>query len=636
MSVPRTKVDSPDNLTRRSSTVDNPASRGLERRIRQFAVDEGRLPTASEVRSFMLELGVTRESVADLAEEVLRPDESVHARITPASPDLGQRSRRTTSPTTQSVDCNPDCSPRPAEPPDSERPGTGSGESKVDTAPFARPEQLTPDPTPIPKSATPCTSVPLSSIWRAPSDVAEDDAPTAAPADPAVRRAVDDLTDDWHRQGGRLHLDDVTRLVAKRFLAASQQAEILENLADLGIVTETAAPQLRRPRQGSETEYGANVAELLTATSLTTDQLKDYLRAIARTPLLFAEDEVRLGRAIQAGLAADEALDETHRQPPATSRARLGAISEAGRQAQRDLVQANLRLVVSIAKLRTYDGQGLDLADRIQEGNLGLMRAAIKFDPNLGFKFSTYATWWIRQSISRGVADRGRLIRLPVHVFENLHKIRGAQRALMSRYDREPTLAEVAEATGLAEASVQAILDYNRPVASLDATVAGTDGDMTFGDLLSDEADVDGRNDPVDCALASAMRRDLDDLLSTVLDERERDVLERRNGYDGGVVITLDDIGKTHKVTRERIRQVERKAYQKVRGAPGLLPLYEYLCDDLSDVPQKPKQVPQTKRSRKKAPDATSSAMPSSVDRASEASAATAITPNPPPHESHS
>ena len=244
--------------------------------------------------------------------------------------------------------------------------------------------------------------------------------------------------------------------------------------------------------------------------------------------------------------------------------------------------------MVSIAKLRSYEGQGLDLADRIQEGNLGLMRAAVKFDPNLGYKFSTYATWWIRQSISRGLAERGRLIRLPVHVVENLNKIRGARRGLTSRYGREPTVPELAEATGLAEATVRAILDYDRHVGSLDAPVATTDGDLTFGDLLSNEADVDGRNDPVECALASAMRRDLDDLLGSVLDDRARDVLERRNGYDGGVITTLDDLGKDHKVTRERIRQVESKAYSAVRSTPGVLALYEYLCDDLTDEPPMP------------------------------------------------
>ena len=353
----------------------------------------------------------------------------MHALVTPGSPDLGQRSQRTTSPTTQTVRRSPDRPSRPAAPPDAETPGTRIGEPEVDTAALVRPERLASGPTLISKSATPWTSVPLPSTPRAPSDVAERDAPIPATADPAVRRAVDDLTDDWHRQGGRLGPDDVTRLVAKRSLTASQQANVLESLADLGIETETAAPQGRRPREGNETEDDGEVAESLTATSLTTDQLKDYLRAIAATPLLFAEDEVRLGRAIQAGLAADEALNETRCRPSATSRARLGAISAEGRHAQRDLVQANLRLVVSIAKLRTYDGQGLDLADRIQEGNFGLMRAAVKFDPNLGYKFSTYATWWIRQSISRGLADRGRLIRLPVHVVENLHKIKGARRA---------------------------------------------------------------------------------------------------------------------------------------------------------------------------------------------------------------
>lgn len=528
-------------------------SRELETRIRQFAAERGRVPTSSEVRALIAELGLTRDSVADLAEHVASAGAAAPA---PSRPTTAE------APKVALLRPNP----------------VPSGRS-VALPPAVRPQST------VPRADTAQAASAPAAVDRVPPPSPTAGGPPPTAADPAVRRLVDDLTDDWYRQGGRLSDDDVTRLVAKRGLSAPQQAAALAALADLGISVgpgETARDRVPRPVEDAES------VETLAGTALSADQLKDYLKAIGRTPLLFAEDEVRLGRAIQAGLNAEAELAGGGRL---TERAKdqLESIAAAGRQAQRELVQANLRLVVSIAKLKAFQGQGLDLADRIQEGNLGLMRAAVKFDPNLGYKFSTYATWWIRQAISRGLADRGRLIRLPVHVVENLNKIRGARRGLTGRYGRKPTLPELAEATGLAEATVRAILDYDRHVGSLDDPVATTDGDLTFGDLLSDEADIDGRNDPVECALASAMRRDLDDLLGSVLDDRARDVLERRNGYDGGVVLTLDDLGKDYKVTRERIRQVESKAYSTVRSTPGLLALYEYLCDDLTDEPPRPR-----------------------------------------------
>lgn len=534
-------------------------SRDLEMRIRQFASERGRVPTSGEVRALMAELGLTRDSVADLAEQVATASGGATGPSRSALAGAAQVALR--------------------------GPKTALAAGPVTSSHVVRPKAqldsgLTAGPCTGPREA----SAPPAAVDLAPPPPGTGSPPPTQAADAVVRRLVDDLTDDWYRQGGRLSDDDVTRLVAKRALSAPQQAAALAALADLGVSVEpgeTARDRVPGPVDADES------AETLASTSLSSDQLKDYLRAIGRTPLIFAEDEVRLGRAIQAGLNAEAELGGEGRLPD-RARDQLESIAAAGRQAQRELVQANLRLVVSIAKLKTYQGQGLDLADRIQEGNLGLMRAAVKFDPNLGYKFSTYATWWIRQAISRGLADRGRLIRLPVHVVENLHKIRGAWRGLTSRHGRKPTLPELAEATGLAEATVRAILDYDRHVGSLDAPVATTDGDLTFGDLLSDEADVDGRNDPVECALASALRRDLDDLLGSVLDDRARDVLERRNGYDGGVILTLDDLGKDYKVTRERIRQVESKAYSIVRSTTGVLALYEYLCNDLTDEPPMP------------------------------------------------
>ena len=549
-------------LNHRRGTVKPDVTQDLETRIRRFASERGRVPTPREVRLLMAELGLTGDSVSDLAERVASPRALVAPppRVTSATnaqaaPQVGWRPA-------------PAASPLPA--------------STLRDVPPKKSKETTV----LCDVGQEGVSPPVSGdgVFFAPPESDINRPPPPSAVDVPVRRLIDDLTDDWHRQGGLLTDGDVTRLVAKRCLSASQQAAALAALADIGIYVQARGTD---PRHTPDPIESTETVEALSGTSLSSDQLKDYLKAIGRIPLVFAEDEVRLGRAIQAGLNAETELAAGCRLQD-RARDSLESIAAAGREAQRDLIQANLRLVVSIAKLRAYQGQGLDLADRIQDGNLGLMRAAVKFDPNLGYKFSTYATWWIRQAIGRGVADRGRLIRLPVHVVEDLNKIRGARRNLTNRYGREPTAPELAESTGLAEATVRSILDYDRPVRSLDDPVATTDGDLTFGDLLSNEADVDGRNDPVVCALASAMRRDLDELLGSVLDDRARDVLERRNGYDGGVITTLDDLGKDHKVTRERIRQVESKAYSAVRSTASVLALYEYLRDDLTDEPPRP------------------------------------------------
>lgn len=540
----------------RGLAVTHEATRDLEARIRLFAHQHRRPPTPGEVRLLMAELGVSRNAVAKLAESARSPGKGPVSGSTAESRRDPPGAVLSSSPSVETTSLPNAAHGRGARSEDRHRPAHETAAAR---------EGL------------------LAHLGE--SGLQGDFLPPAADAD--VRRAVDDLTDDWHRQGGGLGDEDVTRLVSKRALSAFQHAAILTALSDLGIATDPTTTGSVRPAA-----YEEPVSPDMRPSTVTSDQLKDYLKAIGRTPLLFAEDEVRLGRAIQAGLEAETASAAGSSDLPRTTRVDLESIAAVGRQAQRDLVQANLRLVVSIAKLRIYEGQGLDLSERIQEGNLGLMRAAVKFDPELGYKFSTYATWWVRQSIGRGLADRGRSIRLPVHVVENLRKVKRAQRSLFSRYDREPALPELAEVTGLAEATVRAILDYDRRVVSLDAPVTGAGDDLTFGDLLSDVADVDGRNDPADCALASAMHRDINELLGSVLDDRARDVLEGRNGYDGGVPKTLGELGHTWGVTRERIRQVESKAYSILRGTRGVESLYEYLCDDPSDHPPRPKAKP--------------------------------------------
>lgn len=398
------------------------------------------------------------------------------------------------------------------------------------------------------------------------------------PRDEVVGRAVDDLVDDWHRTGNALRYEDVTRLVSKRALSAEQSAAVLAALDECGIEVEGLAS-----RAVSDVEDSGET-EVVRTTQVSSDGIRSYLAEISRYPLIWAEDEVRLGRQIQAGLAADAILQDAKwlAGVPAAQQVGLRNASAAGRRAHRDMVCANLRLVVSIAKHRSYQGSGVELNDRIQDGNAGLMRAANKFDPTRGFKFSTYATWWVRQFISRGIGDRGRLIRLPVHIHEKVQKLRRTQRLLADRFEREPTLTELSEYLEWDAGVVQAMLDCSQPVASLDVGV-GTEGDLTLGDLLSDQADVDGRTDPVNCVIESACSRDLDAAMHAVLSTRDREVIRRRYGFHGTEEETLDEIGGHFGVTRERIRQIQGKAVVKLRKPSVLNQLRAYLFDESPD-----------------------------------------------------
>ena len=306
------------------------------------------------------------------------------------------------------------------------------------------------------------------------------------------------------------------------------------------------------------------------------DDLGAYLREISRYQLLYAEDEVRLGRLIKTGQEADATLSGDTRGMSPAMLAGLQQASTAGRSAHDELVRSNLRLVVSIARQRRYAHSGMDLLDLIQEGSLGLIHAADKFDYSLGYKFSTYATWWIRQSIERGIADRGRLIRLPVHFHEKVVKVLRLQRLLASRSDHEPTLDELAAALQMPSGEIQAVLDWARPTMSLDGPV-GEDGGTTLGDLLSDEADVDGRGDPIDVVMTAARDSDIAQVLDEILDPRAASVIRRRFGLGGFDEETLDSIGASWKVTRERIRQIEAEALEELIESNRIRPLYEYL-----------------------------------------------------------
>ncbi len=284
------------------------------------------------------------------------------------------------------------------------------------------------------------------------------------------------------------------------------------------------------------------------------DLVGRYLNEIGQYPLLTAAEEIELAQQIEAGKEATERLDDDDLSPSVRATLRRD-VRTAGKAKQR-FIQSNLRLVVSIAK--RYQSTGLPLLDLIQEGNLGLIRAVEKFDHRKGFKFSTYATWWIRQAIGRGVADKGRTIRLPSHVVDTLTTLSKASGTLLKELGREPTAAELSELTGMALDRVVTALGATADVISLSAGV-GEDS-TEFGDLLPDE------NAPVpfDVAAASLEKIALRNLLYT-LSDREREVLELRFGLVGDRPLTLDEVGRHFDLTRERIRQIEAKALTKLR-----------------------------------------------------------------------
>src|SRR5437764_4238378 len=287
------------------------------------------------------------------------------------------------------------------------------------------------------------------------------------------------------------------------------------------------------------------------------DLVRLYLTDIGQYPLLTKDDEVRLAKAIEAGNEARRDFEAGGRTLSATRRRELRKGAQEGEDARREFIQSNLRLVVSIAK--KYQASGLPLLDLVQEGNLGLMHAVEKFDWRKGFKFSTYATWWIRQAIQRGIANTGRTIRLPVHAGDELARLQKTRAKLESELGRGPTLSELSEALDTPQAKVTELLRHAAEPVSLSELV-GEDGETELGDLIEDRsADV-----PFDVAANSMLPAEVEKLLS-VLDEREREILRLRFGLDRGGPRTPEEVGALFSLTRERIRQIESKALARLR-----------------------------------------------------------------------
>jgi len=286
------------------------------------------------------------------------------------------------------------------------------------------------------------------------------------------------------------------------------------------------------------------------------DLVRVYLNGIGRTALLNASEEVQLAKRIEAGVFADHLL-QTEEDMSRSRRSDLRTVVRDGQTAKQHLMQANLRLVVSLAK--RYTGRGMPLLDLIQEGNLGLIRAVEKFDYAKGFKFSTYATWWIRQAITRGMADQGRTIRLPVHLVEQVNKLARIKRDLHQKLGREATNAELATESGMTETKVTDLLDHSRDPVSLDMPV-GSEEDAPLGDFIEDGEATDAEESVISGFLHDDMRR----VLAT-LDQREQNVIRLRYGLDNGLPRTLDQIGKEFDLSRERVRQIEREVMAKLR-----------------------------------------------------------------------
>jgi RNA polymerase primary sigma factor len=307
----------------------------------------------------------------------------------------------------------------------------------------------------------------------------------------------------------------------------------------------------------------------LAAAGATADPVKDYLKQIGRVPLLTAGQEVELAKRIEAGLFAEQKLAEGRGVLRPGQSVDLHWVADDGRRAKNHLVEANLRLVVSLAK--RYTGRGMLFLDLIQEGNLGLIRGVEKFDYTKGYKLSTYATWWIRQAITRAVADQARTIRIPVHMVEAVHKLARVQRRMLQDLGREPTPEELAAELDMTPEKVIEVQKYGREPISLH-TPLGEDGDSEFGDLIEDSEAIQ----PGEAAAFTLLQQQLHSVLGT-LSEREAGVVSMRFGLTDGQPKTLGEIGKVYGVTRERIRQIESKALSKLRHPSRSQVLRDYL-----------------------------------------------------------
>ncbi|WP_061289807.1 RNA polymerase sigma factor [Herbidospora cretacea] len=413
---------------------------------------------------------------------------------------------------------------------------------------------------------------------------------TAVASSPPVREAVPTTLDQLLERGrkqGRLSLTELREAFVNANVSATKARGILRGLTEAGVslaettddTLKTTSPVKEAPGKDSvkdddevtEADVADAVGDLDDTSSAMGDSVHTYLKSIGRRTLLTAAQEVELARRIEAGLYAEYKLDaaeESGEHLSAAAREDLEWVIEDGRRAKDHMLEANLRLVVSVAK--KYTDRGMALLDVVQEGNLGLIRAVEKFDYTKGFKFSTYAMWWIRQAIQRGFADSARTIRLPVHVLEMLSKLSRVERDMHQRLGREPTPEELAVELDKTPDQIEELLRTSRQPISLDSTI-GEDGETRIGDLIEDVDSLEA-SEVVDRQLLAEQLKGVLNNLSP----REAKIMALRFGLADGKPHTLDEIGKHLGLTRERIRQLEKESLSKLRHPSNARPLLDW------------------------------------------------------------
>ena len=382
------------------------------------------------------------------------------------------------------------------------------------------------------------------------------------------------------KKKGRLDANEVSDVLDEMDLESEQMDRIYDSLETLGIevgtedfladINDDIEPPMEEIAEIEEEEL-VDPNTLVDSFNID-DPVRMYLKEIGRVPLLSADEEVTLATAMSAGRAAQERIDqagETEEHISDEEMAKLKADIKEGNKAKQKLAEANLRLVVSIAK--RYVGRGMQFLDLIQEGNLGLIKAVEKFDYTKGYKFSTYATWWIRQAITRAIADQARTIRIPVHMVETINKVIRVSRQLLQQLGHDPSPEEISAEMGMPVDKVREILKIAQEPVSLETPI-GEEEDSHLGDFIPDE----GASEPSEAASFTLLKEQLVDVLST-LTPREEKVLKLRFGIEDGRTRTLEEVGKEFNVTRERIRQIEAKALRKLRHPSRSKKLKDFL-----------------------------------------------------------
>jgi RNA polymerase primary sigma factor len=389
------------------------------------------------------------------------------------------------------------------------------------------------------------------------------------------------------RKSGEVHAEDLTHVLRHVELTGDVLVDVQSKMAEHGIAIDDAVEghadhlddvvevpladdadeKLLSRRRERRTKKSSPRGE-----GGTSDAVRMYLREIGQVDLLTTDDERRLAQLIEEGLIAAGKIDESAEAGKPIDGVEGRMLTRAvnrGERAKSELTQANLRLVVSIAK--RYSGRGMQLLDLIQEGNLGLMRAVDKFDYTKGFKFSTYATWWIRQAITRSIADQARTIRIPVHMVEHMNRVTRAKRSMHQELEREPSIEEISVRVQLEPNRVRELLRYSQDPLSLDSPV-GEEDESNLGDFIQDDSVIS----PADAAAKGMLSAAVGEVLGE-LSEREQDIVRLRFGLDGGQAKTLEEVGKEFGVTRERIRQIEAKTLAKLRHPQRSQRLREFL-----------------------------------------------------------